>query len=59
MTGSDAVYVIKRLLLLLYTGEQACNWMISWHPQLNGKPIDCDLKAVLAIIDQLESGAYT
>ena len=50
---------LHKMLLTLYTPEQAHEWLRSPHPQLEGiRPVDSSYYKVRAVIDRLESGAF-
>lgn len=59
MTADECVLTMKALFEF-YEPQDALRWMQSPHPQLDErKPVDCSFAEVWAIIDRLQSGAYT
>ena len=43
-----------------YSEDEARRWLDTPHPQLgNRRPRDCSYAEVMAVIDQLKSGAFT
>lgn len=60
MTADECLLVLKKLRSSLVDDIQdPMLWMETPNPLLNGyKPIDCDLEAVLRLIDGIEGGVY-
>jgi uncharacterized protein (DUF2384 family) len=51
--------VVFMALRELFSDEEARAWLNTTHPQLKGRtPLECEYREVIAIIDQLRSGAF-